>query len=586
MHSFLLPSLFAMFVWWLTTVLIMYLDGLPQRTFKWSLLGATVLLGASLYGLYLGRNDTTLSGAYWAFAWGVVAWGWQEISFYMGYVTGPRREGCAPDCRGWRHFGHAIQTSLYHELAIIATSVVVVAATWDGANQVGRWTFLIMWWMHQSAKLNVFLGVRNLNEEFLPEHLQFLRSFLKKKPMNPLFPVSVTVSTVIATVLVRQAMQATDTFAAAGNTFLAVLMILAILEHWLLVLPIPAAALWQMGLKSRGVARPADIEVVAGFLGAGKTTLMRRMLATADPSKRTIVLVNDFGEAGVDSSLLKGRGADVVELPNGCICCSLRSDLASQLREVVLKWTPDRVLIEPSGVAEVAELVRVLNRPDVKDLVRSLTVHTVVDASSFLRDYARLPRYFEAQASFAPVVVINKTDLVTPAQLTTVQGTIRSLNPSARLLSAVYGIMQEGVPGTEPLTAAKLAAVMVEGHPHHHEEGDHDHDAGHAERPAALGLGTWSAQLPGVYDEGELQRLLHRGSLGAYGELFRVKGVACVSGGWVQFHLAGGNAEVAAFAPQPGELPRVMVIGRRVAEDALALAFAGCRNDEPAATAA
>jgi putative photosynthetic complex assembly protein 2 len=323
------PALFALFVWWFSTGVIIYLDGLPQRTFRWSMLGATVVFGASLYGLGVTADDATVKGAYLAFTFGLLAWGWQEISFYMGYVTGPRNHPCEEGCAGWRHFGHAVATSLWHELAIIASAAVVFWLTWGSVNQIGCWTFMVLWWMHQSAKLNVFLGVRNLNEEFLPEHLDFLKSYLTKKPMNLLFPVSVTVSTVITVMLAEKALAADATaFEAAGYTFLAVMMTLAILEHWFLVLPLPAAALWHWGLASRTPAKSFDAEIVAGFLGAGKTTFLQRTLASADPAVKSVVLVNDFASVGVDNSLLGDQGADVVELPNGCICCSLRADLA------------------------------------------------------------------------------------------------------------------------------------------------------------------------------------------------------------------------------------------------------------------
>ena len=119
MHLYVLPALFALFVWWFSTGAIMYLDGLPRRTFRYSMIGATVLLFASFWGLQASAHDTTLKAAYCAFSCGLLAWGWQEISFYMGYVTGPRRAPCPEGCSGWKHFGHAIQTSLWHELAII-----------------------------------------------------------------------------------------------------------------------------------------------------------------------------------------------------------------------------------------------------------------------------------------------------------------------------------------------------------------------------------------------------------------------------------------------------------------------------------
>jgi putative photosynthetic complex assembly protein 2 len=252
-----LPVLYALFLWWFSTGLILYLDGLPRRTFRWTMLGTTALAALALYGLAVSSSDTTLTGTYVAFTSGLMVWAWHETSFLMGFVTGSRTTPCAHGCRGWRHFVHAVETILYHELAIAASAVAVVALTWGGANQVGTWTFLLLWGMRLSAKLNVFLGVPNLTEEFLPAHLHYLKSFLTKKPMNLLFPVSVTVSTVIAGFLVMQATAAEALlFEAAAFTFLAALMVLAILEHWFLVLPLPDAALWRGALSSRRLEPP------------------------------------------------------------------------------------------------------------------------------------------------------------------------------------------------------------------------------------------------------------------------------------------------------------------------------------------
>ena len=113
------PIAYALFVWWFSTGLIIWLDGLPRKTFKWSMIGATVVLGVSLYGLRESASMTSPAGAYYAFTCGLLAWGWQEISFYMGYVTGIRKAPCPEGCSGFKHFIHAIETSLWHELAII-----------------------------------------------------------------------------------------------------------------------------------------------------------------------------------------------------------------------------------------------------------------------------------------------------------------------------------------------------------------------------------------------------------------------------------------------------------------------------------
>jgi len=240
---------YALFLWWFSTGVILYLDKRPAWTYRWSMLGATALVLLSLLALHLVRDHGTALGAYIGFTGGVLIWGWMEMSYFMGYVTGPRKAACPPDCSGWRRFWLAIQTSLYHELAIVVTGLAMVWITWDSVNQVGTWTFIILWWMRWSAKLNLFFGVPNLNEDWLPEHIRFLTSYLTKRPMNLLFPVSVSVATVIMSLLVDAALDLPSTgFAAVALMLTATLLALAILEHWFMVLPLADGVLWSWAL--------------------------------------------------------------------------------------------------------------------------------------------------------------------------------------------------------------------------------------------------------------------------------------------------------------------------------------------------
>lgn len=266
MSSFVPPAIYTLFAWWFSTGTILYLDGLPQRTFRSSMTAATLPFGLALYGLFTSRADLTPTGAYVAFTSGLLIWAWLEMTYYMGFVTGPRLQACPQGCSGWRHFGHAIQASLYHELATIGLAALIYGATRGMPNQIAWWTFAILWWVQISAKLNVFLGVPNVSEDFVPEHLVFLKSFLTRKPMNLLFPVSVTVSVVLVTLVVQKALSAQATpFEALGYSFAATLLALAVLEHWFLVLPIPIDALWRWSLASRGAQpEPATVEDAHG----------------------------------------------------------------------------------------------------------------------------------------------------------------------------------------------------------------------------------------------------------------------------------------------------------------------------------
>jgi putative photosynthetic complex assembly protein 2 len=174
------------------------------------------------------------------------------MSFLTGLVTGPRTTECPDRKSGRAGLWPSVETLLYHEVAILLTGLVLYALLSDSPNQVGLWTFLILWVMRLSAKFNVYLGVPNLTEEFLPAHLKYLKSYFCHRSMNGFFPVSVTLSTIATVLLVEAAVAPGITrFEATGFTFLATLMALAVLEHWFLVIPIPAASLWSWGLTSR-----------------------------------------------------------------------------------------------------------------------------------------------------------------------------------------------------------------------------------------------------------------------------------------------------------------------------------------------
>ena len=577
MSAYIYPALFSLFVWWFSTGAIIFLDNLPRKTFKWSMLSASAVFLVCLWGIEKTSGQTGIASAYWAFGFGLFAWGWQEISFYMGFVTGPRNAACPENCGGWKHFVHAVQTSLWHELSIIGAATAIIALTWGRPNQIGMWTFMVLWWMHQSAKLNVFFGVRNLNEEFLPEHLTFLKSFLKSKPMNLLFPFSITISMVIATMLFEHAAHASSAFARAGDMFLGTLMALAILEHWFLVIPLPAGKLWQWGLASRRPQQAFEAEIVTGFLGAGKTTFMRRRLdELAARSGKTVVLVNDFASVGIDGSLLSAQGADVVELPNGCICCSLRDDLARQLQDTVTRFSPERVLIEPSGVADIAALIGVLRRPALAPFVKSLGITTIIDAGAFLADYATLPAHFAAQAKLASVIVINKTDLVSAAERGVVAETLRRLNPDVKMLTARYGMVE-----------AAPILIVNQPNPRHHQQHAHRHDDGqsehhysdgHAHGHAADGLGftSWTTELAAPCNADALAAMLHEVAAGKFGHVARLKGLVRAGAGWLHVDIAGGRASMNAYAPQPGEQARIVAIGRNIDEAKLEAALSAC----------
>lgn len=243
----LTAALYAILLWWFSTGAILWLGGLPRATHRWTLGGATLVLAAALCGMALNAHDTSVTGAYAGFTCGLLAWAWVETTFLLGAITGPRRAACPPGARGAARFRAAAAAILHHELAAIAVVLAALAITWGQPNAAAAHTLLLLWGMRLSTKLNLFLGVPNTNEGFLPDRLRYLGSYFARRRMNPLFPVSIVAATVVTGLLAYGA-AGTDGTAAA---LLATLAALAWLEHWFLMLPIPVETFWRWGFRSR-----------------------------------------------------------------------------------------------------------------------------------------------------------------------------------------------------------------------------------------------------------------------------------------------------------------------------------------------
>ena len=231
---------YVVVLWGLSTALIFYLDSLPTSTFRWSMAAATLaLVGCGVTILQFQNNSSILAIAL-SFAAGLLAWGWTEMALYMGYITGPRKHRCAEGCSGVKHFGHAVSANLWHELVVILFAGLI----WLSGNSVTFWCFTMLWLMHLSARLNVFLGVRNISVEFVPDHMDVLKGFLRRRRMNALFPFSIFALAALTIYLATQP----QTFAI---TMAATLAAIGLLEHILLMLPLPIEKLWHWSLSRK-----------------------------------------------------------------------------------------------------------------------------------------------------------------------------------------------------------------------------------------------------------------------------------------------------------------------------------------------
>ena len=250
MEAYAAPALFALLLWWWSTGAILWLVGTPRRRHRWVMSGATLLLPISLWGLFASASHVGVLGVYLAFASAIAVWAWHEMTFLFGYVTGPNTKPCAPGAKGLRRLLSASGTVIYHELALALTAGLLVWLLWGAPNQVGAWTFLVLWVMRLSAKLNVYFGVPNMTEEFLQPHLDYLTSYFHKGPVTPLFAIAVSGGTVgVALMFWRALDPATPLPETAGLVMVGTLLLLAVIEHWFLVLPLRDAALWRWALR-------------------------------------------------------------------------------------------------------------------------------------------------------------------------------------------------------------------------------------------------------------------------------------------------------------------------------------------------
>jgi len=247
-----LAVVFAVFIWWFSTGIVLLLNRMSRSATRVSLLLSSLLALAALAGLAHTAEQTGVAAAYCAFTCALLVWGWNELSFLTGWITGPRTTALSPGSAGWARFAESFRAVQWHELGILLVGLTIVAITWGAPNQVGTETFLVLWIMRTSAKLNLFLGVRNLSEAFLPAHLAYLESFFRRRAMNWFFPWAVGAACVYLAVLVVQASDNTTSSShAVGYALVGTLLALAILEHLLLVLPFDTTALWRWAIRQR-----------------------------------------------------------------------------------------------------------------------------------------------------------------------------------------------------------------------------------------------------------------------------------------------------------------------------------------------
>lgn len=248
------------------------------------------------------------------------------------------------------------------------------------------------------------------------------------------------------------------------------------------------------------------VNLLFGFLGSGKTTLAKHLLAERGRDMKTAVIVNEFGEVGIDGDILRGTNVDVVELNSGCLCCTLRGSLMLAVEELREKSQVERVIVEATGIAQPGELLDTLADSSMEGGLEIGPLVTVVDVFKFPKLLSLLGDFYVDQIENADIVILNKIDLVTPEQLKEATRQLREVNPDADLIFAEQGRVRpeelfekrgEGL--VEKVRAEGGHDHLGHGHDHDHDHHDPDHDP-HADAPAQSFVvrGAGNAARPGV----------------------------------------------------------------------------------------
>ncbi len=228
------------------------------------------------------------------------------------------------------------------------------------------------------------------------------------------------------------------------------------------------------------------VDIISGFLGSGKTTFIKKLLAEALKDEKVVLIENEFGEVGIDGGFLKESGITITEMNSGCICCSLVGDFDKNLREVVATYSPDRIIIEPSGVGKLSDVMTSVTALEGSLDIKLNALVTVVNALKAHKQMRAFGEFFNNQIEFATTVVLSRSTQATEDQMVFTVEQIKKLNPKAKVITTAWAVLDgkqllSVMEGQDNLDVKKLAEEAHESHEkeHHHHHHDHDHEHEH-----------------------------------------------------------------------------------------------------------
>ena len=358
------------------------------------------------------------------------------------------------------------------------------------------------------------------------------------------------------------------------------------------------------------------IDIVSGFLGAGKTTLIKKLLEEAFCNEQVVLIENEFGEIGIDGGFLKEAGIEIREMNSGCICCSLVGDFGTSLKEVISKYHPDRILIEPSGVGKLSDVIKAVQGVQEETGLVLNSYTTVVDAKKCKMYMRNFGEFFNNQVEYAGAIILSRTDIIDEEKAVQSMELLRTINKKAAIITTpieklngkkLLEVMEHPVSLEEEMMQEEVCPECghVHDHDHHHDhhhehdhecehehhhdhhhECDHDHHHEHGEE---CGCGhdhhhhghhhadevftSWGRETVKKYTKENLEKTLEKLSASEeFGTILRAKGMLPAEDGtWLYFDLVPGETEIRQGAPD--YTGRLCVIGANLKEDKLAQLF-------------
>lgn len=366
----------------------------------------------------------------------------------------------------------------------------------------------------------------------------------------------------------------------------------------------------------------AKVDIISGFLGAGKTTLIKKLLGEAFQGEQVVLIENEFGEIGIDGGFLKEAGIEIREMNSGCICCSLVGDFGESLKEVVETYHPDRILIEPSGVGKLSDVIKAVKDVQEKVDIQLNSFTTVADVTKTKIYLKNFGEFFSNQIEYAGAIVLSRTDKAKPEKTEEVVKQLRKLNEKAPIITTPIAQL-EGKKIVETMEQSmdleeELLAEMVcpecgghhehgeccghdhgdghhhghdheESHSHHHHEEEHahhhhdheeehehhhhhDHHGHEGHHHADEVFTSWGRETIRKYTQEQILEILKALENQNYGDVLRAKGmVPSLDDTWIYFDMVPGEHEVRNGAPE--YTGRICVIGANLEEEKLEQLF-------------